>query len=295
MTTAAIICAGRLYCDLVFTGLDAAPAAGREVFADGLDLHAGGGAFITAAYLAEQGFNACLIGTLPAAPFDALVKEDIEAAGVRSYCATAARTDAPQVTVAFPQDGDRAFLTRRAGSAVSPNITLPKGQHLHLGELTTALEHPDLITRARDAGMTVSLDCAWDSAALGRSGIGDVIAEVDLFFPNEAEHAELTRQGVVVAPRIATIVKKGEAGAEYMPKVGQRRSAPALPAVVRDLTGAGDAFNAGFLAAWLSGADPADALMQGNRMGAHAVSQIGGFGRSEVTKLDDTYLEVAGE
>lgn len=290
-----VICAGRLYCDLVFTGLDGRPAAGREVFAEGLDLRAGGGAFITAAYLAAQGVDAGLIATLPAAPFDHLVAGDIARAGITPHCAPAAANDEPQVTVAFPQDADRAFLTRRIGQAIPPVQRLPAGTHLHIGELTTALEHPELIPLARGAGMTVSLDCAWDSAALGRPGLGPTIAAVDLFFPNEAEHAELARHGVTAAPAQATIVKRGAAGAEYHPAVGPVLSSPALKAVVRDLTGAGDAFNAGFLAAWLAGAEPARALAEGNRMGAEAVTQIGGFGGPARRSDPNPMLEVAGQ
>ncbi|WP_327005663.1 PfkB family carbohydrate kinase [Dactylosporangium sp. NBC_01737] len=53
-----------------------------------------------------------------------------------------------------------------------------------------------------------------------------------------------------------------------------------VPAVrverVVDPTGAGDAFAAGFLAAWLTDAAPADALGSGARLGALAVAKVGG-------------------
>jgi sugar/nucleoside kinase (ribokinase family) len=53
----------------------------------------------------------------------------------------------------------------------------------------------------------------------------------------------------------------------------------ALPAPVvhvLDSTGAGDAFAAGFVAAWLSGADPRAALERGIAAGAKAVQTLGG-------------------
>jgi sugar/nucleoside kinase (ribokinase family) len=50
-------------------------------------------------------------------------------------------------------------------------------------------------------------------------------------------------------------------------------TAPTVP--VLDPTGAGDAFAAGLLAAWLSGAPPAEALRAGVALGARAVQVVG--------------------
>jgi len=49
----------------------------------------------------------------------------------------------------------------------------------------------------------------------------------------------------------------------------------AEPADVLDSTGAGDAFAAGYLAARTRGASVANAIVEGNRLGAQAVQQIG--------------------
>ena len=40
-----VLCVGRLYCDLVFSGVPKMPVVGEEVFAKKLSTHAGGGAF----------------------------------------------------------------------------------------------------------------------------------------------------------------------------------------------------------------------------------------------------------
>jgi sugar/nucleoside kinase (ribokinase family) len=44
-----------------------------------------------------------------------------------------------------------------------------------------------------------------------------------------------------------------------------------------DTTGAGDAFNSGFIHSWLDGVNIQGCLLRGNECGAKAVSGIGGF------------------
>jgi sugar/nucleoside kinase (ribokinase family) len=54
------------------------------------------------------------------------------------------------------------------------------------------------------------------------------------------------------------------------------RRFPAIAPVARDTTGAGDAFCAGFLAAWLSGAGLTSAALAASRAAAAAVAVLGG-------------------
>ena len=51
----AVLCLGRLWCDLLFTGLPRPPSLGSEVFAEDVSIVPGGGAFITAAVFAAHG------------------------------------------------------------------------------------------------------------------------------------------------------------------------------------------------------------------------------------------------
>jgi len=275
-----ILCAGRIYCDLVFSGLKGGPEPGREVFADRLALCAGGGAYITAAYLSALGRDAALLGVLPVPPFAAAVTTEMAQNRVTSLCTEPEPGADPQVTVALAQGGDRTFVTRRSGAALDlqKGAALPDAGHLHIGELTTALEHPDLIGAARAQGMTVSLDCSWDAEALADRRAQACIASVDLFLPNAAEAEALKQNGIIAAPRVATIVKRGDQGAVAIAGGGAPLSVPACSATVLDTTGAGDAFNAGFLSAWLAGHRLADCLTRANRCGALAVARLGGAG-----------------
>lgn len=276
-----VLCVGRLYCDLVFTGLPSLPAMGREIYAEGLSLHPGGGAAITAAHLAALGRPAHLAATLPAAPFGALVADRIDAAGIdRSLCAVAAPGGDPQITVALVRDGDRAFVTRRTGRALPDlDATRLAGRalgHMHIGELATLVERPGLIGLARACGLSLSLDCSWDDSV--RAECAALIAQVDVFLPNAEEVAQLHALGLAAPFAPLTVIKRGAQGAEARLSSGETFYASVQPVKVRDTTGAGDAFNSGFLHGWLRGDPVAACLALGNACGARTVQTIGGFG-----------------
>ena len=275
-----ILCAGRLYCDLVFTGVSNLPQPGSETFADDLSLHAGGGAFITAAAFSALGWNASVLGTLPAAPFDQIVRRDIAQTQVDdSLCNAAKPGDGPQITVAIARDGDRAFLSHKPGAAL-PEIShfSNRFRHLHIGELRSLIEHPNLIAMARAADMTISLDCGWDDALLSQGADhADLIARVDVFLPNDSEYERLRASGFPEKTADLTVVKCGSNGARCLTPDGWITKST-QPVKVIDATGAGDAFNGGFLSGWLSGETLDTCLATGNQCGAASVRHPGGIG-----------------
>lgn len=276
-----VLCAGRLYADLVFSGLDRMPTLGTEVFSQGLNLHPGGGAANTAATLAALGQGARLFSVLPAEPFGSVVLARLMSLGVdTAACVAAAPGTPPQVTAALPVDGDRAFVTYKGGVACPPlrPDTLPGIGHLHIGELRSLQEQPSLIPAARAAGWTVSLDCGWDDVLLAQGGaLVDLIGAVDLFLPNQEEWQALIASGLPDAPGPLIVIKCGADGARAMGPTGWVQVA-GEPVPVVDPTGAGDAFIGGFLAAWRRGAPLEACLRLGNRCGAEAVQVDGGAG-----------------
>lgn len=276
-----VLSVGRIYCDLVFTDVPRMPSLGTETFAGGLSLHAGGGAFNSAVAFSVLGQPTVLAGMLPAAPFDVPVMEEGVAAGIdMSLCRRAPEGAAPQITVAMTVESDRAFLSHKSGAAVPDlDMTAPvlaSVGHLHFGELRTLCEAPDLFARARREGWTVSLDCGWDDELMEKGAdLAGLIAGVDVFLPNESEYAALKASGLPGDCCPVTVVKEGASGASAC-RAGEWLHDPALAVEVVDATGAGDAFNGGFLSAWFAGKDLKACLENGNRCGAAAVQHAGG-------------------
>ena len=273
-----ILCAGRLYCDLIFADAPRMPTPGTEVFAPGVALHAGGGAFITGATLAGMGHRVWQFSMLPAAPFDTVVLAGMAEHGVvATACQPAPSGTDPQITVAIGTADDRAFLTRADGPALPDleSIDFADFCHLHIGELRTLQDAPELLDLARAAGITVSLDCSWQDAY--DKSAADLIGAVDVFLPNEREAAALVKIGIPEACAPLTVIKSGMNGARACARKGGTwtRSAGARVEVL-DATGAGDAFNAGFLSCWLDHAPLEQCLARGNDYGAAAVQVLGG-------------------
>ena len=279
--TGSVLCVGRVYCDIIFTGLDQLPSLGEEKFATGVELHAGGGAYITAAYLAYLGRKVSLLATLPSGPFAGFISDELVRSGINiDHCEESDCNEGPQLTVALSMRNDRAFITKRNSSALPVDSidwrNYPSVSHLHIGELATLAEYPELVEDAHIAGKTVSLDCSWDDDVFAREDIDTLLRDVDIFLPNVAEFEQLKKLGFNVDSARLCVIKLGALGARAVQN-GKTFSCPAMDVGVVDTTGAGDAFNSGFISAWLDGIELDACLQRGNECGARAVSGVGGF------------------
>jgi sugar/nucleoside kinase (ribokinase family) len=282
-----VLCLGRTYCDIIFTGLDEMPALGRERFARDVTIAAGGGAYITAAHLAALGRPTALLSRLGLDPLSRALEEELGASGIDLSFVERADDAGPQPTVALVRGSERAFVSRRASGSLPASLeralAAPDMTHLHIAEFATLNDMPDVISMARDCGLTVSLDPSWDDQLIRQdAGFFETCRGIDVFFPNLEEGRALTGEDEpsAILRRLResfplVVLKCGEQGALAADPSGSA-SAEALPVNVVDTTGAGDAFNAGFLHAWLSGSGLRETLAAGIESGARSVQSVGG-------------------
>lgn len=281
-----VLCIGRIYCDLVFTGLNATPQQGREVFASGFTPALGGGAYIAAAHLASLGRRTALVARYGTDPLSLALGSQLSGIGASLEFIEHAADAGPQVTVVTVEGGERAFLSHRAGRAeprtANAALAHPSATHLHIAEYATLAEIPRLVARARMNGLTVSLDPSWDDSLIHDPDLIEACKGIDIFLPNLSEAQAITGKDRpldvldALAPHFPTVALKLGADGALLHHAGRpiAERAPVVPVV--DTTGAGDAFNAGLINAWLRGGGPRDWLTAAISCGSRSVQAVGG-------------------
>ncbi len=261
--------------------------------------HGGGSAANTAAWLAYAGARPVLVGRVGDDERGRAAAADLEAAGVKVRLAVDGERSTGTCIVLVGPDGERTMVPdpgANDGLAARdlPDELLGSGVHLHVGgySLLRAGSRPAAeaaIARACDRRVTVSVDPS--SSALLSPGFLAAAEGAGLLMPNVAEARALTgaRDVEGAARHLAehfpeVVVTLGAEGALWT----DGRDVVRVPAAaldeaddggeggVVDATGAGDAFAAGLLAARAVGADAAEALAAGCRLGARAVGTPGG-------------------
>lgn len=262
--------------DLILSGGDVVPEFGQwEKVVDDMRLVPGGSSTIVAAGAARLGLPTSLVAAVGDDLFgrfmlDAMAERGVDTGGcvIRADVATG-------LTVALTRGDDRAILTAPGAIATLraedvDGVRLRRATHLHVGSyfLLEGLRPGlgELVRTARAAGATVSLDPQGDPAGGWDGGMRDLLPSIDVLFVNETEAAAIdgARAGLVV-------VKRGARGASAG---GVDVAPPAVDGV--DATGAGDSFDAGFLAAWLAGEPVEQALRLGCACGALSTRALGG-------------------
>lgn len=291
--TAAILVLGDVMTDVVALA-EASPVRGSDVAAR-VSTRGGGSAANLASWLATTGRPVTMIARVgdDAAGEAAIV--DLRDAGVTTRIARDPESPTGTCVVIVDPDGERTMLPdpgandRLAPGDVPVDLFIP-GAHLHVsgysllrdGSRAAALL---ALSTAREVGMTVSVDMS-SAAPLAAASAENFLAWVgpaDIGFANLDEASVLT--GEAVASRAAqalagvfglAVVKVGDRGALAADAAGGTWSAPASMVEAIDTTGAGDAFAAGFLAAWTAGAAPEEALERGATLAGRAVATVGG-------------------
>lgn len=269
---------------------------------DGWNLRYGGDVINTAIHLARAGDKVRLASALGADPMSAQLLGQWEAEGVDTSLVIAAQGRLPGLyAIETDTTGERSFHYWRSEAAARRMFDFPESPGMVGQAAQSDLLYFSLITLAilPDAGREALLDlCAqvranggriafdgnyrarlWDDAATARHWRDRAIAVSDMGLPTLADEVEMgeaddaqdaaARWGAGAGKDV--VVKLGGDGCLV---VGEIVPIPQQVEVI-DSSGAGDAFNGGYVHARLAGASPRDAALAGHRLAGWNIGRRG--------------------
>jgi sugar/nucleoside kinase (ribokinase family) len=283
-----LLVVGELNADVVVRDPDPVPAFGQaERLVEEVRLTLGSSSAITACGAARLGLRVAFVGVVGDDPLGRFVLDALRARGVDASACRAAPGRTTGASVILGNGLDRAILTATGTIADTraadvPDALLARARHVHVGSyfLQPGLARDLPALFAHGAG--TSLDPNWDPSGEWDGGFASALAKADIVLPNAEEALRLTRARDLDAAartlagddRIA-VVKRGADGA-IAASAGEIVRMPARPIVALDTTGAGDSFDAGFLAARLDGLPLEDAVAYAVACGSLSTLAVGG-------------------
>jgi len=273
---------------LVHGAPDIPPYGQAETLVGGGVLALGGSAAIAAHGAARLGLATAFAGLVGRDAAGDFVLDALRSAGVDVSRVVRHATLPTALTVCLNRPGgDRAILTApgclaELGPEHVPDVA---ARHVHAASyflqprLAGAL--PALLCAHRASGATTSLDTNDDPSGRWELAPG-LPAACTFLLPNEAEALALSGKAgldealeALEAAGCVPVVKRGGQGAVAR-RDGTFVRAGASPADPVDTVGAGDSFDAGFIAGWLDRGDLDHALKLGAACGALSTRASGG-------------------
>lgn len=181
---------------------------------------------------------------------------------------------------------------------------LSSNRLIHVSGITLAILSPaarealyTAIDAARKGGARVSFDpnirpLLWSSASETRQAVERMLSRTDIALPSFDDEHALWNDGTPAATvarlrglGVAELAVKDGAGPVHFSAAGVDGACDTPPvSEIRDTTGAGDAFNAGYLAARLTGAEPRQAIAAGQALASVVLASQGARAPRDVVR-----------
>jgi len=279
-----IVCIGSINVDFIFATARW-PDEHEKCRAESYVCASGGSAANTAVELSRLGRKVTIVGGIGTDDLGNIALRSLIKAGVNIENVVR-RGDWKTGCAAIRSQGNsKSILT---GGIVDPTVVfeslqtlgVQRGDHLHFSWTPPQQIH-DQLQRWRQMGVSLS----WETD--GRMNV-HTAELMDVVFMNETERKTYENEGVVTDAWIKSskhdvtvVTTLGEAGAEAYFR-GRLFFCKAQQVKVVDRTGGGDAFDAGFLDAWLDRCDLDACLERGLRSAAILLGQVGPQYRSDL-------------
>jgi sugar/nucleoside kinase (ribokinase family) len=284
MSDCEVLVLGDYFCDLIITGLSDPPRLGADIFGEALEIMPGG-MYILATALHRLGVRTRWMARLGNDMFSQFALAEAQREGLDMSLFQYFDQPLRSMSLSFSFVHDRGFISHMdpfPDSHPEAVIALQKPRWVVNTYFDGSLETRKLFDFIHQHGGKVFSDCQYVTCALDELGLKELLRIIDVFAPNLSEASKLTGEidPQKAAARLAefcplVVVKCGAEGA-YAQAGTQCWYSPAIKVEVVDTTGAGDAFDAGFLAARLRGEPVEVCLRYGNICGGLSTTRHGG-------------------
>jgi sugar/nucleoside kinase (ribokinase family) len=285
--------AGILVADHLSPPIERLPDAGQLVLVDDLPLAIGGCAANTAIDLARLALRVGILGCVGRDPFGQFLVETLGQRGIDTKHIRRVEGRGTSGTLIINVRGqDRRFIHAIGANAalraqdISPDL-VTKARVFYVGGylLMPGLEQNglcELFRTARRAGVKTVLDVVLPGPGDHWTKLDKLLSETDVFLPNDDEAAAITgktdpleqAEQFRAAGAGTVVITCGQKGT-YLTSAQRRLRAGVYDVPFVGGTGAGDAFDAGYIAGLLLGEDEEGCLRWGSALGASCVRGIG--------------------
>ena len=287
-----VVVVGELNVDLILTGLPSLPEMGMCKLSQDMHFTLGSASAIFASNISKLGINVGFVGKIGDDEFGDFILKNLHKSNIDTSQIIREKTAKTGICVSlsFPENYAMASYAGVRETLTLSDVDidyLSRARHLHMSSyyLQSGMQKGcvDLFRKAKEMGLTTSLDPDSDPSGKWDDSIFEVLKYVDIFLPNENEARHISKCDTIeealnfLNRMVKTVViKTGEEGV-WVKSNNKIIHADIFKVNVVDTTGAGDSFNSGFIYQFYKGSVIEDCVLWGSACAAISTTEPGGI------------------
>jgi len=295
-----VIVAGDYCLDLIFSGLKKLPELGVEIVSTGFEMLPGG-TYNTAVCLHRLGIQVGWAGDFGSDEFSQLVIQKARQEGLDTQLFITHNRPLRNITVAASYPQERAFIAYYDPAPELPAaikaLTRASARFLYMPGIYYGPGLDAGLILVRGKRMKLIMDGnSTEETFLSNPAVKRAIRSTEIFMPNVLEARRITQEDdldcamQVLGELVPLVVVKDGSNGSYAVSHGTVIHEPGIRVDPVDTTGAGDAYNAGFIKAWHLGLPLRECLRWGNIVGGLSTLAHGGTGKLITEDVVRMYL-----
>lgn len=283
-----VLIIGNVNPDIVLIDVNEYPQMGQELWINDCKVVMGGGAGNCSIDLSKLGCSTYLLSKVGTDFFGKFLLEGFNKYNVNTQFVQVNEKIMTGMSIAITKKKERSFISFKDKQShinfnnMSDN-DLQRFSHVHLMGYNkkNSNSYIEFCKRVKALNISISADVGWDSTEKWDSSILNFLKEVDIFIPNEVEAKNYSGKENKIdaldflSNYVDTIVIKLGGNGCIAKSKGKFFKKSSFNVQTIDTIGAGDAFDSGFIYAYINGMDIEKCLDYANTCGAISTTLYG--------------------